>query len=134
ICPLLNTKTVKVLKGNEPQIQSDRFSVPYISTPEISVTNNAVNISLCHAKYYSFIVKRTKNGKNEVIYDGKWQEIITDLPEEGSYSYSVTPYYSDGKNVYMGKEINLKPVYLSNSKESPQIKIPNITQKDWYNQ
>ena len=133
-CPILNTKTVKVLKGNEPKIQSDRFSVPYISMPEISVTENTVNIKLCHAKYYSFIVKRTKNGKNEVIYDGKWQEVITDSPEEGTYNYSITPYYNDGKNVYTGKEINLTPVCLSKNNDSPQIKIPDIAHKDWYNQ
>ncbi|MDE7454045.1 MAG: transglycosylase domain-containing protein, partial [Clostridia bacterium] len=134
VCPVLNTITVKVLKGNEPKIQSDRFSVPYISTPEISINNNAVNIKLCYAKYYSFIVKRTKNGKQEVIYDGKWQETICDYPKEGSYTYYVTPYFTDGKDVYLGKEITLPPVNLGSNTDSPQIKIPDIAHKDWYNQ
>ncbi|MDE6000749.1 MAG: hypothetical protein K2G96_00270, partial [Clostridia bacterium] len=78
VCPKLNVMNVKVLKGSEPQQLSDRFSNPTISTPTISVKDNAVNIELCHAKYYSFIVKRGKNGTFETIYDGNWQQIITD--------------------------------------------------------
>ncbi len=58
VCPLLNTLTVKTLKGNEPKIQSDRFSIPCITMPEIAVSRNVVKFKVCHAKYYSFIVKR----------------------------------------------------------------------------
>ncbi len=133
-CPILNTLTVKTLKDNEPKIQSDRFSVPTITTPEISVANNTVNIKLCHAKYYSLIVKRTKNNKSTIIYDGKWKEVISDRPEEGSYVYSVIPYYNDGKTTFSGKEIVLTPISLSKTGSSPQIKIPDIAHEDWYNQ
>ena len=133
-CPILNTLTVKTLKDNEPKIQSDRFSVPTITTPEISVANNTVNIKLCHTKYYSLIVKRTKNNKSTIIYDGKWKELISDRPEEGSYVYSVIPYYNDGKTTFSGKEIVLTPISLSKTGSPPQIKIPDIAHEDWYNQ
>ncbi|MDE6597174.1 MAG: transglycosylase domain-containing protein [Clostridia bacterium] len=133
-CPKLNILNIKVLKGCEPQEQSDRFTNPSILVPTISVKNNVVYIELCHAKYYSFIVKRGKNGIFETIYDGNWQETIIDNPSEGYYSYIVTPYYKNGHEVHFGKEIILPSVNLSGDGRSPQIKIPDIAYKDWYNQ
>ncbi|MDE6001640.1 MAG: hypothetical protein K2G96_04920, partial [Clostridia bacterium] len=59
---------------------------------------------------------------------------ITDSPSEGYYTYTVTPYYKDGSEIYYGKEITLPSVNLSNGNDSPQIKIPDIAYKDWYNQ
>ena len=104
-----------------------------MQTPEISVLNDVVNIKLCHTKYYSYIVKRIKNSENEVIYDEKWKSAITDSPESGVYTYSVTPYYFDGKNKYYGDEIILGSVIVGNKSQPPQIKIPDIANRDWYN-
>lgn len=133
VCPKFNILNVKVLKGCEPQQRSDRFTNPTVPTPTISIKNNTVNIELCHAKYYSFILKRCKNGAFETIYDGNWQEIITDTPPEGYYTYTVIPYYKNGQDIFWGKEIILPPVNLSGNSQSPQIKIPDIAYKDWYN-
>ena len=135
VCPKLNIMTVKVLKGNRPSIQSDRFSHPTIPKPDIKVENNTVNIQLCQTKYYSFIIKRVNNGKTDIIYDGKWQKCVTDSPKEGIYTYSVTPYYDNGKEKFVGAEIKLSPVNISfGDGNEPQIKIPDIANKDWYNQ
>lgn len=133
VCPKLNILTVKVLKGNEPKEQSDRFSKPVIPTPSITVSDGTVNIELCQTKYYSFMVKRVKNGQIDIIFDEKWQKIIYDSPGDGIYTYSVIPYYFDGINKYFGEEITLPPVNISNTSSEPQIKIPEITQKDWFN-
>ena len=134
VCPKLNILSVKVLKGNEPQQKSDRFSNPTIPTPVIKVANGAVNIELCHAKYYAYIIKRTKNGQTETIYDGKWQQTVTDTPSEGIYTYSVIPYYDSGEKKFYGKEITLSPVNNSTGTGDPQVKIPDLINKDWFNQ
>lgn len=134
VCPKLNILSVKVLKGNEPQQKSDRFSNPTIPTPVIKVANGAVNIELCHAKYYAYIIKRTKNGQTETIYDGKWQQTVTDTPSEGIYTYSVIPYYDSGEEKFYGKEITLSPVNNSTGMGDPQVKIPDLINKDWFNQ
>lgn len=133
-CPKLNILSVKVLKGNEPKEISDRFTKPHISTPKISVTENTVNIQLCHTKYYSFIVNRTKNGQIDKIDDGKWQEKITDSPDGGTYVYSVIPYYENGNNKFFGKEIVLPSVNITQNGKQNQIEIPDIANKDWFNQ
>ena len=133
LSPKLNTISVKVLKGNAPKEISTKFTNPTIQKPVISVTNGTVNIELCQTKYYDYVVNRQFNGKNEVIYDGKWQKIISDSPKEGSYIYTVIPYFnSDGKKIF-GKEIVLLPVNLSKDNNNPQVKIPDIAKKDWYN-
>lgn len=134
VCPKLNLMSVKVLSGNEPKQKSDRFSNPTITTPKITVKDGTVSIELCLAKYYSFLVKRTNSDKIDVIYDDKWQNFITDTPQEGVYVYSVTPYYSDGKNKYYGKEILLSAVNIGKQSSAPQIEIPDIVNKDWFNQ
>lgn len=133
VCPKLNAMNIRVLKGNEPKQKSDKFSNPSITTPKILVKNGTVNIELCHAKYYSFLVNRTNSGKKELIYDGKWQKTIVDTPKNGDYVYSVTPYYSDGKNKYMGKEIVLSAINIGAQSGTPQIEIPDIVNKDWFN-
>ena len=132
-CPKLNLLTVKVISGNEPKEISDRFSIPTISTPTISVENNQITIELCHAKYYSFIIKRSKNGIKTIVYDGIWKNTITDSPNEGQYTYTVTPYFKSGEKVYLGKEIELPAVNIGNS-NSIQEKVPDIVNKNWYDQ
>lgn len=133
LSPKLNVLSVKVLKGNVPKDISTKFTSPSIQKPSISIANGTVNIELCQTKYYDYVINRQCDGKNNVIYDGKWQKIIYDCPQEGSYIYSVTPYYIyNGKKIY-GQKIELPPVYLSNDNQNPQVKIPDIAQKDWYN-
>lgn len=133
LSPKLNILKVKTLKGNIPKEVSTRFSEPIISEPAIFVLNNTVNIELCQAKYYSYIIKRGLNGKFEVIYDGKWQKAIIDTPNFGVYTYTVTPYYSDGDNNYFGQQITLPSVNISQDNNSPQVKIPDIAKKEWFN-
>ena len=133
LSPKLNKLTIKVLKGNTPKDISTKFTSPTIQTPSISVVNGTVIIELCQTKYYDYLVKRLYNGKNEVIYDGKWQKTISDCPKEGSYVYTVIPYFNNGGNKIFGKETVLPPVNLSNNHTDPQVKIPDISKKDWYN-
>lgn len=130
--PKLNIMEVKVLHGNEPKEKSTKFSSPSIQTPEITVKNAEIFISLYQTKYYDYIVKRKFNGKNTVIYDGKWQKTINDRPDEGYYVYTVTPYYKDGEIKIYGKEITLPPVNLNKNNSSPQVKIPDIVNEDWF--
>lgn len=131
--PKLNILQVKTLIGGEPKDKSNRFTHPVVITPQISVENNAVNIQLCQTKYYSYLIKRTQNGKNTVIFDGKWKNSITDYPECGIYTYTVLPYYNDGKNKFLGEEIILGNVKIGKDNENPQIKIPDIARSEWYN-
>lgn len=133
VCPKLNVLTVKVISGNKPANKSTRFSNPVISSPVIIVENDTVNIKLCQTKYYSYIIKRSKNGKSKVIYDGEWVSAISDTPGQGSCSYSVTPYYDDGTKQYLGLEIELPQILISNGEEQ-KTEIPDIVNKDWYNQ
>ena len=134
VCPKLNIMTVKALKDGERYEQSERFSKPVTATPSISITDGKVNIELCQTKYYSFIVNRANNGQTITIFDGKWKNCVTDNPSDGVYVYSVIPYFDDGKNKYFGEEILLPAVNLNKNGSDPQIKIPDIAQKDWYNQ
>ncbi|MCH5142538.1 MAG: transglycosylase domain-containing protein [Clostridiales bacterium] len=133
LSPKLNKLTVKVLKGNAPKETSTKFTHPTIPNPSISVTNGTVNIELCQTKYYDYMINRQFNGKNEVIYDGKWKKSIADCPKEGTFIYTVTPYFNNGGNKIFGTEIVLPPVNLSKDNKEPQVKIPDIAKKDWYN-
>ena len=133
LSPKLNVLTVKTLAENIPLNASSRFANPTISQPRIKVADNTVNIELCQTKYYSYLIERTKNGKNEVIFDDKWKNAITDNPGEGVYTYSVTPYYFDGNKKYFGQKITLPTINISKGNKTPQVKIPEIVNKDWYN-
>ena len=64
--------------------------------------------------------------------DGTKKE-ITDKPKAGTYIYSVTPYFINGDKKIYGEEIILPQVYISDGAAPPQIKIPDIANKDWYN-
>lgn len=131
--PKYNVKKVKVLQGNEPKEISTKFSRPQIQQPEILVENNRVKIVLCQTKYYSYVVNRLKNNKKTEIYNGLWKENIFDAPEEGVYVYTVTPYYKSGDKIYYGEEITLPQINLNKNSDSPQVKIPDIAGKDWFN-
>lgn len=134
LCPKLNILKAKVLKGNEPSEKSSRFFNPKINSPTISVENNTINIELCQTKYYSYIVKRKKDNKISVIYEGKWKNIIVDSPkEQGIYTYTVTPYYSCNNNKFYGNEVILPQINISSSNSSP-IKLPEIIYEEWYKQ
>lgn len=133
ISPKLNVLTVKTMQGCEPIEKSTKFSSPVITKPQINVENNVISISLCQTKYYAYIVKRYFNGKYDVIYDGKWMENIQDSPMDGTYTYSVTPYFTNGEDKIYGKEITLPPVNIDKNNSSVKIKIPDITNKEWYN-
>lgn len=133
ISPKLNNKTIKVLKDNIPKEISSRFSNPKIEKPTLTVKNNAVNIQLCQTKYYAYLIKRQFQGKYEEIYNGGWKNEIKDEPSAGTYVYSVTPYFINGDKKIYGEEIVLPQVYISDRGVPPQIKIPDIANKDWYN-
>jgi len=129
--PKLNKLKVKCLEENTPNVISTRFSQPVIKNPQILVNKNDISIQLCQTKYYSYIVNRINDGKNEEIYNGKWKKIITDVPESGSYVYTVTPYYDDGKVIHYGTTITLPQINFNS--QSSSYKIPDIAYKDWYN-
>ena len=78
------------------------------------------------------MIKRHSNKNSDIIYDGKWQNCIKDEPSDGSYVYSVTPYYFDGENKIYGKEISLPPININKNNSSPQVKIPDIAKDNWY--
>ena len=131
VCPKLNVLSLKVLADNKPKQISDRFSAPSVPTPTITVRNNEVYIELCHAKYYSFVVKRKNGDVSTVVYDGLWKNAVIDTPDEGQYVYTVTPYYKSRERTYTGKEIVLPTVNVG--KSAPiQNEVPDIVHKNWY--
>lgn len=132
--PKFNIIKIKTLETNFPRDISTRFEKPTIVKPKISLENNTVNIELCHTKYYSYVINRLNSGKNETIYDGKWQNSISDSPPSGVCVYSVLPYYYDGKTRHFGESISLPPINISGGGKKIQVKIPDIAKNDWYNQ
>lgn len=130
--PLFAQIEIKILKDYDIKEKSDKFTHPKINEPKISVDENGVNIQLCHAKYYSYLINRAKNGKKEQIYDGEWKEFICDTPDSGYYVYSVIPYYKYKDKVYYGREILLPEVNFNASSSKSQIKVPDLIYKDWF--
>lgn len=130
--PKLNRLTVKCAEDNLPKEQTTRFTCPTIQKPSILVDNNKITIQLCQTKYYSYLIKRVKNGKSDIIYDGVWKNQICDEPQEGEYEYTVTPYFRSGDKVFKGEETVLPRVIIRQSKS--EDKLPDIAFKDWYNQ
>ena len=131
--PKLSTAKIKVLANAVPTQISQKFSYPTIKTPAIKATYGNICIELCQTKYYSYLIKRRSDGKEVTIYDGEYQKIITDEVAEGSYVYTVTPYYFDGVKKHYGKTIEL-PAVIIGGKSSPQQDLPDITQKEWFNE
>lgn len=128
IAPTACKLKVKCHCKNIPTDRSLRFTEPTISKPKILVDNNNTIIELCQAEYYSYVIKRD----NIIVYDGKWLDKFTDKPTAGTYEYSVTPYYSDGKERHFGKTIKLDKIIIGN--ELKDNRPPGIVYKDWYNQ
>lgn len=134
LCPKLNIIEAKVLKDNIPHEKSNRFCNPTINTPTIFIKNSMINIELCHTKYYSYLIKRKKSNSTTVIYDGSWQQIISDNPNvEGVYTYTITPYYTYNNSKFYGNEIILPQINISTN-ANKRTKIPEIIYGDWYNQ
>lgn len=130
--PKLNRLNVKCLADNIPDEVSVKFTKPSIKKPTIEVNNNKVCISLCQTKYYSYVVNRLNNGKQTTVYDGEFIKNIEDCPPDGDYVYTVTPYYQNGKDKFIGETVTLPRIMISKSQN--QEKIPDIARKDWYNQ
>ena len=132
IAPKLSVSTIRVKEDAVPKEKSTAFSVPEIKKPLIKAENNSILIQLCQTKYYAYLIKRQHDGKETVIYEGKWQDKIYDEVEGGKYTYSVTPYYSDENGIHAGKTVILPDVNVLGG-TSPQQNIPDITKKDWTN-
>jgi membrane peptidoglycan carboxypeptidase len=133
-CPLTNRYQVRLKENTAPTEVSTKFQHPIIQYPQITVNNNKIILSLCQTVYYSYLINRKNNQEITQIYDGNWQKEITDEPPSGTYSYTITPYYSYKGQTFYGKTITLPPVNLSNSNSensSPQ-KIPDILSHDWF--
>ena len=128
IAPVSCKLKVKCNNQNIPTQISNRFSIPTIQKPTISVEENKINIRLCQTEYYSYLIKRN----NIVIYDDKYIDKFVDEPEAGCYIYTVTPYYDDGKEKHFGNTITLERVKVGD--KSNTEKPPDIIFKDWFNQ
>ena len=123
ISPPVYKVKIKVPLCYEPKEASTRFSSPQIKTPNISVKNNTILIELCHTKYYAYLIKRQNKRGTAIIYDGPWTEKIYDTPDDGIYTYTVIPYYDNGREIYGGTPVTLPAVNV-NGKGSPQKIIP----------
>ncbi len=131
ICPELNKIKIKCASDNLPTIKSTKYSSPIIETPQIAVNNNEICILLCQTEYYDYVVNRTENKNKTLVYEGKWKQKICNTVEDGSYVYTVTPYYlSDGKK-YFGETITLPQVIVQTEKPDVQD-IPDIAKREWY--
>lgn len=128
--PKIFVAPIKVLTTAIPTAKSHKFSAPSIQQPQISTSNDSVCIVLCQTKYYSYLIERECDGKKTVIYDGPWTENICDEIGHGTYIYSVTPYYFDGKVKHSGNTVFLPEISLSGG-NSPQHDTPDIAKKDW---
>ena len=124
------SEEVRCLAGREPEQRSTKFSRPIIQKPQIKVGKDHVSIVLCHADYYSYMIKR--DGK--IIYEGKYLPEISDCPDKGSHAYTVIPYYSDGHKKYFGDAVNLERIFFGGDDGGSDRRLPPpITGKDWYN-
>lgn len=110
-------------KSNLPKETSKFFKTPEAKA-SVAYKNNRVFIKLSQTEYYDIMVKRTLNGKSKVIYEGKYEQVLTDdniLPNE-KYEYTVIPYYTtDGGEKIFGKELRLPVVYTKSAKKNATI-------------
>ena len=130
IAPLLTTKEISILEDDSVSQYSTRFSSPEIEKPAISVQNDTVFIRLCQTYYYAYLIKRQNEDREITVYEGPWKAEIFDKVQKGKYTYTVTPYYTDGVKKYFGQKIVLPSVNISGSL-SPQNNN-GITSKDWF--
>lgn len=134
IAPKLSIKKISVLSNFLPGERSTKYSHPKIEKPQIKAENQSIFIKLCHAKYYAYLIKRQNNGKNVTVYDGEWIEKFEDCPGEGTYVYTVTPYYFDGTQRHYGTTITLPAVNTERKSSPPQNDAPDIAKRDWFNE
>lgn len=132
ICPELNKLKIKCAENNLPTDQSTKYSNPIINTPQIEVNNNEISIVLCQTEYYNYVIKRNSANENTLVYEGKWADKICDTVEDGSYVYSVTPYYLYGDEKYFGKTISLPQVIVDTNESKARQEIPDIAKREWY--
>lgn len=134
IAPKLSIKKIRILSGNLPTEHSTKYSTPSIEKPQIKTENQSIFIQLCYTKYYSYLIKRENEGKNVTIYDGEWTETFEDSPGEGTYIYSIIPYYFDGTKKHYGATIKLPAVNTNTKSPPPQKDVPDIARRDWFNE
>ncbi len=134
VCPKLNRLTVVCNQSNLPKEKSTCFTHPTIKKPSIFVDNHNVCIVLCHAQYYEYLIKRKQNDKIDIIYNGKWQEQISEKLPQGEYEYCVTPYYTFNGKKFFGDEICLPKIKIEydSTENLPKEEIPDIVKKDWF--
>lgn len=131
--PKLNKKVIRVLENDIPTEVSTRFSQPVIQKPTIERQNNDILIKLCQTKYYAYIIKRRNNKEEKTIYDGEWQEVITDTPPAGENTYIIMPYFEAENKKFYGTPVTLPSVFIpkADTGKSPQQNLPDITTRDW---
>ncbi len=115
--PFLSDRKELFKKSAAPLEMSNKYSAPRIEMPTISVRNGAVNIVLCQAEYYDYVIKRENQGNSVTIYRGKYQRCISDnsVVAGESYRYSVTPFY---KNIE-GETVFLPLVHIDTASDLP---------------
>jgi len=117
ITPKRYVKEVLCAKDRIPPVKSTRFLSPTIDNSKISRKNNEILIQLCLTEYYNAKVFRSYNGKKTEIIDTKYlndKSLIKDrIDLSGEYEYSVIPYYFDGENEHLGKEIYFPKIKIS---------------------
>ena len=124
ISPKLNKMAVRCSVKNIPTQKSTKFSRPTIEKPQIYIKNNEISIVLCETLYYSYLIKCD----DKIVYDGPFCKKITDTPEKGSHTYTVTPYYKYQDKIYSGDTICLDKICIDAQSASPP---PPIAFKDW---
>ncbi len=122
IAPERYTLTCKAKSDFSLSEQSERFSKPKVEIDRYSFEDNRFFIKLCRTEFYNY--KIYKNGK--LVLDTVKCEVDSfsdeNLLPNTEYTYSVVPYYFDGKFEYLGNEIIL-----------PKIKTPNQSTPDqWW--
>ncbi|MBQ5927231.1 MAG: hypothetical protein IIX01_04845, partial [Clostridia bacterium] len=115
-----------------PKSKSERFSKPFVQTPNVAFENGLFSINTEQLpNYYSYKLERFDGEKTTIVFDGIIKNALSDTPPTGekSYRYTLTPYYKE----FMGTPIvfpnvttkeNLLPVIP----ETP----PEIIEKDWW--
>lgn len=117
-----------VKKKNVPSSVSDRFSRPKIKSPDLSVQNNEIKISLCLPEYYKVELYRSNSNKKTIIKTLSSSDSVfvdTKFKLNTEYTYYAIPYYVDknGDKIY-GDEIVIG-----------KIKTPsNLLGEDWWNE
>lgn len=132
ICPELNKIKIKCPANNTPANQSTKYSNPTINKPKITVNSNEINIVLCQTEYYHYIINRIENNENTLVYEGKWIDKFYDTVENGSYIYTVTPYYLYGDKKYYGQTVTLPQIIVDTETTPQKQEIPDIAKREWY--